>query len=328
MIRRVAGASRTGGPRPGSVLRARRPLLATLACATTLSHLAACGEVGTDAVPRIVGVVTAMPSELGAILEHASIDEVRAIDGRWFRIGRVGETRVVVAMTGIGIENARSTARTMLSSFALSGVVVSGVSSGTRAVGDVAVPAAWEGVDGLRSECEPAWIALARREAAAGRMVLERCTEIPGTAPLPGVVPGERVCLDVAPAVVLGGVGRSGDDSSGAVAPCVAGGDDVFACDAESPPAAPPAVGPSSVAPLLAAAPGDEVASDMETAAIAAETVARGLPFVAFRASSDGPGDPLGLEGFLEFFAYYRLAARNAASAVAVFVASLAPART
>jgi len=47
------------------------------------------------------------------------------------------------------------------------------------------------------------------------------------------------------------------------------------------------------------------------------------LPFVAFRASSDGPGDPLGLEGFLQFFAWYRLASRNAASATASFLAGL-----
>ena len=56
------------------------------------------------------------------------------------------------------------------------------------------------------------------------------------------------------------------------------------------------------------------------------EAVAAGLPFVAFRASSDGSDDPLALSGFLEFFAYYRLAARNAASAAAVFLGAGGPA--
>ena len=60
---------------------------------------------------------------------------------------------------------------------------------------------------------------------------------------------------------------------------------------------------------------------DMETAAIARETAARGLPFIAFRATSDGSGDPLGLPGFpAQFFAYYRLSAHNAAAATVAFL--------
>ena len=64
---------------------------------------------------------------------------------------------------------------------------------------------------------------------------------------------------------------------------------------------------------------------DMETAAIARETAERGLPYIAFRAGSDGGGDPLGLPGFpAQFYAYYRLAARNAAAAAAAFLERLA----
>ena len=48
------------------------------------------------------------------------------------------------------------------------------------------------------------------------------------------------------------------------------------------------------------------------------------MPFIAFRAVSDGDGDPLGLPGFpQQFFAYYPLAAANAAAVAEAFVARL-----
>ena len=319
---------RRATPRPGSARErvAGRVVAASgsIAVALSLAATSGCGDGGRSSAP-LYGVVAAMPSEEGAVLEYATIDEVREIEGRWFRIGRVGPTRVVVAMTGVGIANARATARTLLSSFDLAGVVVSGVAAGRRGIGDVAVPGAWEGGDGLRTACEPAWLDRARAQASAGRVALEYCTEIPGTAPLPGVQPGDVACLAATPAVVTGGLGRSGDEAAGAAAECVPGGNDVFACDQEEPPPAPPSVGSASAAALLEAGATEVVASDMETAAVATETAARGLPFVAFRASSDGPGDPLGLDGFLQFFAWYRLAARNAAAATAVFLDGLTP---
>jgi len=44
---------------------------------------------------------------------------------------------------------------------------------------------------------------------------------------------------------------------------------------------------------------------------------AHGVPFLIVRGVSDGAGDPLGLPGFpAQFFAYYRLAADNAATVV------------
>jgi adenosylhomocysteine nucleosidase len=59
----------------------------------------------------------------------------------------------------------------------------------------------------------------------------------------------------------------------------------------------------------------------METAAIGREALARQVPFIAFRATSDGAEDPLMLPGFpAQFFAYYRLAAQNAAEASAAFL--------
>jgi adenosylhomocysteine nucleosidase len=62
----------------------------------------------------------------------------------------------------------------------------------------------------------------------------------------------------------------------------------------------------------------------METAAVARVAAEKGLPFIAFRAVSDGAGDPLNLMGFFEqFFAYYRLAADNAAIATIAFLERL-----
>ena len=50
----------------------------------------------------------------------------------------------------------------------------------------------------------------------------------------------------------------------------------------------------------------------------------RGVPFIAFRAVSDGEGDPLNLRGFPDqFYAYYPLAAHNAAAAAEAFVSRL-----
>jgi hypothetical protein len=57
------------------------------------------------------------------------------------------------------------------------------------------------------------------------------------------------------------------------------------------------------------------MAEDMETAAVARVAASHRVPWIAFRAVSDGAGDPLGPPGFpVQFAAYYRLAAGNAAA--------------
>ena len=54
------------------------------------------------------------------------------------------------------------------------------------------------------------------------------------------------------------------------------------------------------------------------------EAAARGVRFIAFRATSDGSGDPLDLPGFpAQFFTDYRLAAYNAAAAAIGFLEKL-----
>jgi nucleoside phosphorylase len=67
----------------------------------------------------------------------------------------------------------------------------------------------------------------------------------------------------------------------------------------------------------------------METAAIAREARARELPFLGFRAASDGTQDPLGLtKPFAQFFVYYRLASDNAAAATVAFLERIAATRS
>src|SRR5262249_59929832 len=97
---------------------------------------------------------------------------------------------------------------------------------------------------------------------------------------------------------------------------CILAGRGILGCDVVP--------GCAAAAGAVGLATSDEPdAVDEETAAVAREARARGVPFIAFRAVSDSDrsSDPLGLPGFpLQFFAYYRLAADNAAAATAAFV--------
>jgi hypothetical protein len=73
---------------------------------------------------------------------------------------------------------------------------------------------------------------------------------------------------------------------------------------------------------------GERVTADEETAVVAQVAQANGVPFIGFRAASDGPGntpgtggDPLMLPGFpAQFLVYRQLAADNAAAAAIAFL--------
>ena len=59
----------------------------------------------------------------------------------------------------------------------------------------------------------------------------------------------------------------------------------------------------------------------METAAVGRVAHAQGVPFIAFRALSDGKGDPLMLPGFpFQFFVYKDLASQNAGKTALAFL--------
>lgn len=277
--------------------------------------IGACGDDdgGETSVP--VAVLAAFPAELAALLEHTRIDDTVIIAGRTFRTGRMGDVPVIVGMTGIGLVNAAQTARALFDTTAVRGVVISGVAGSPFRIGDVVVSERWAIAGGATYDAQGEWVERVAEVADAGGVHLQRCTERPN-APLE-----DPVCMPHQPGVVIGGVGESDDPFGGTALSCTAGGDDVFGCDASG---EFPSSFPSAPAERIGAAANDATAVDMETAAIAAEAVARGLPFIAFRAVSDGEGDPLDLPGFpFQFFAYYRLAARNAAAAAAAFVERL-----
>jgi nucleoside phosphorylase len=294
-----------------------------LASAVVLACLAfgpsGCGDASRP--EPVFAILSAFPGELAAVLERAEVEETRAVEGRIFRLGRIGRTRVVMGMTGVALVNARETTRVLLDHFEVTGVVISGVAGSPLLVGDVTVPATWVLDDGSRYAAHAPWLELAKEVALARSVPLESCAIIPDVVPIPGVTPGQTVCFPYEPRVVVGGFGTSSDPFGGRAFECIPGGDDVFACDTDDPDAFPTdSVGPAAPAALVLVDADVQTAYDMETAAIAREVTSRGLPFVAFRASSDGGPDPFDLTDFVEFFAYYRLAAHNAAVAAAAFV--------
>ncbi len=289
--------------------------------AVLVSFACACGsDDGGDSAPSspppVFAVLGAFPAEVSAILERTTVKETLTIGDRVFRSGDLGGVAVIVGMTGIGLENATATTRLLLENLEVAGILISGVAGSPRRIGDVIVPETWAFPTGTVHAAHPAWVALVEEISKSGAVSLERCTEPPDADS------EEVVCLTHQPVIVVGGAGESSDPFGGNPFPCQPGGGDVFGCDVD-----PVAAGRTTEDLLFAAKTathGDQeqpVAVDMETAAIAAQAAAHGVPFIAFRAVSDGEGDPLDLPEFpAQFFAYYRLAAYNAAAATTAFL--------
>jgi nucleoside phosphorylase len=296
-------------------MRSAAALLGVLAlCASS------CTSDGPRCRPQRLAVLSAMPSELAPLVARARVDETLVVDGHTFRAGELGGMPVVLGLTWIGMENATETARAVLQRFRVTGVVVSGVAGSQLRIGDVAVPEAWAEPGGTTHAAHAPWLALARELAAPGVVALEKCTAAPPAAPQ------SPLCLGFEPAIVVGKVGHSGDSFGGQPFGCDPKGGGVWGCDIE-PEAALAGTGNLPAVPEGRSAPPDEplpYVKDMETAAIAREAATRGIPFVAFRAASDGSEDPLGLtQPFAQFFVYYNLASRNAAAATAAFLEKL-----
>lgn len=269
--------------------------------------LPACGD-DDDGDPQPIAVLAAFPAELAAVLAHTEVSETRTIDGRIVRRGTIAGRPVVVAMTGIGLINAERTTRTVLEHFAVRGVVMSGVAGSPLRIADVTVAETWSLTDDGPYPVHPPWLALARRLAERGDVEFARCTTVPDITPDP-------VCMAHEPGLYVGGMGES-DDAFGGAFPCRPGSGDVFGCDVDEP--------PRSAAAMARLAAELSPIQDMESAAVAREAAAHGLPFIAFRGVSDGNGDPLDLPPFpQQFFAYYPIAADNAAAAAAAFIGNL-----
>lgn len=287
-------------------------VLSILACG-------ACGDGDDGSAPPRVGVLSAVPAELAALVERASIDETMMVEDRVFRVGTLGGASVVLGMTGVGLVNAAMTTRLLLDHFDVAGVVVSGVAGSSERIGDVTVPATWALSDGTTFAADTEWLELAKGIAAPGTVALERCTL------LVSMPSHEPVCMPFEPALVVGGIGRSSDPFHGQPFPCRPGSNDIYGCDITPEATSGAARHPrDAIEGALMVEPEVATTDDMETAAIAQEATAVGVPFIAFRAVSDGAGDPLHLTGFFaQFSAYYRFAAHNAAAATAAFLERL-----
>ena len=270
-----------------------------------------------------LAVLSAFPAEMAPLLAQMTVDETVVVNGRNFRIGTLAGTPVILGMTGIGLVNAANTTAAVLDQFSPSGVIVSAVAGSNLNIGDIVVPETWSLADGSTFAVNASWFALAQEIAAANTVVLDDCTILPMSPS------GPPVCLPNQPVMVVGGSGQSSDNFNNTAFPCQPNGGDVFGCDVEpSEPAATPSPSGSGAVPSGMQTQRDDtvvpMVTDMETAAIAREATQRGVSFIAFRAMSDGAGDPLGLPGFPDqFFAYYRLAANNAAAGTVAFLQRL-----
>ena len=256
-----------------------------------------CGVLsGTCTRAPHVAVLSAFPTEQRMLRAAAAVTERVEIDGRPVLLGRLAGQPVALTLTGIGLVNAAAATEALIAHLDLSAIVFSGVAGSPFRIGDVIVPATWTDAASRSFAVDPGLLAEAETVAASAPALM-RCTPVP---PNP---PGAEVCLPHVPGVSVGGSGQSSDPFGGKSLPCQPGGGEIFGCDTEA-----LATAREESAP---------VAIDEESAAVAAVVSAHGVSFLIVRGVSDGAGDPLGLPGFpAQFFAYYRLAADNAATVV------------
>lgn len=293
-------------------------------------------------------VLSAFPAELGPLLAQTMPRHGRAVavSGHTFYLGKIHGHPVVETLTGIGLVNAHRTTQLALRHFRCDGhrtitaVVFSGVAGGDY-IGDVNVPLRWTEDGKQFVRVNRAMVRVARRVVGRGKFTLRQRNPL-----------GDPLCLNLdpdsietvtvthKPKVEIGGKGISTDPFGGNAFPCVPGAGDVFGCrpcGAKS--AAPkdlttllkelaPFLSPQFIAAAADEAnpPGNYVTDDMETAAVATVAHDAHVPFIGFRAVSDGGGDPLHLPGFpSEFFVYRQLAADNAAAVASAFLRAWPP---
>ncbi|MFN2544181.1 MAG: hypothetical protein ABR600_06365 [Actinomycetota bacterium] len=308
--------------------------------------LAGAAQAGGTSCPSRLLVLSAFPGEIDGLLTQATLRAEDTVheDGRTFFVGKLEANEVVLALTGIGLVNATETTRLAFKHFrcgsrtAFTGVVFSGVSGGRSFIGDVGVPSRWTGDEGKTwLHTDPAMLTTARKVARSGTVQLSADTPV-GDAPCVGTDPDlvRSIHLEHAPRIFIGGNGKSTDPFGGRRFPCIPGGGDIFGCEPCRAPShevpdvqrfvsgAAPFVDPNFFLGYFKAPPPADTtyrAEDMETAGVALVASRAHVPFIAFRAQSDGKGDPLGLPGFpFQFFIYRQLAADNAAATTRAFL--------
>jgi hypothetical protein len=266
-------------------------------------------------------------------------------DGKGFWAAHVEGNSAILALTGIGLKNATQTTQAAFDHFGCFSAVVFSGTSGGDFIGDVMVPSRWT-EDGTNFVDTSASTLSVLAEALKHPVRLEQSTPVgnPVCPCLPVVPPSPTLPVTVkhTPQIEVGGDGLSNDGFGGRTLPCFPQGGDVLGCwpcpfpdTAASTQAAnlastvPPFLDPQFVLGYGAASappPGTYVSSDMETAAVFSIVASHGVPFIGFRAASDGNGagdggDPLMLPGFpAQFFVYRQLAADNAAAVALAFL--------
>ena len=295
---------------------------------------------GTPCVQRTL-VLSAMPIELGPLYTQAKVERTVTVDGHDFFAGKLRGHDVVLSLTGIGPVNATHRTQQALKTFrcghrsGIDGVVFSGVAGGDW-IGNVIVADRWTLDHGKT------FVPVDRRMLASARRVAKSHVKLEQQAPAGDPACGCIVAADAVstvsvthkPAVEVGGDGDTTDPFSGRALPCAPGGGDVFGCEpcvlqehAEHGPQFATGVVPFADPAFFrdygssTASNGKYVAEDEETAAVATVAAKAHLPFIGFRAVSDGGGDPLGLPGFpVQFFYYRQIAADNAAAVTLAFL--------
>jgi nucleoside phosphorylase len=320
--------------------------------------------VGTEAVPAAatcthhILVLSAMPLELDPILAKATQGPTAVVNGRYFVTGELASHDVIMGLTGIGPADALATTKAAFTQYrcgdeeGISGVVFAGTAGGAS-IGSVYVPDQWteDGVNFYPST--PSWLAVAA--TATRGLTLEQTTPTGDPACVCVATDGVQTPVTVQnkPQVQVGEdahgnptTGLTTDPFGGRAVPCAPAGSDILSCvpcqeldhsqveqTTKFVQGAVPFADPGFFTGLLQSSPppGSYVTSDEETAVVAKVASDNGVPFIGFRAASDGNGntpgtggDPLMLPGFpAQFVVYRQLAADNAATAAIAFLAAL-----
>jgi nucleoside phosphorylase len=294
-------------------------------------------------------IISAYPVEADSVLAKTTLDAKAPVvkgTAHSFYAGTISGKPVLVAMSGIGLINASNATEDALrltcsknGTFA-GAVLFSGIAGGgdRTSIGDVAAPKRWTLDDGKTWREVDATMLAAAAPLAGPKAPVLSSQNTAGNPGCTGVDPRFIPLVDLGrlPKVVLGGDGYSADSFNGAAGQCIHDAGDTFGCQPCDAPDRLPAEGQATVTGALAwlmqssgfpAAPASPSgkqydAADQETAAAQVVAAAHGVPFLAFRAISTGPGDPLMLDATpVQSFTYRQLAADNAAEAVAAYMA-------
>lgn len=89
--------------------------------------------VGTSAEPGLIGILSAMDSEISLLLDEAEIDSVETVGGVDYHLGTLRGVSVVIARSGIGKVLAAAGMTAMLNRYPVTAVIFTGIAGG---VGD------------------------------------------------------------------------------------------------------------------------------------------------------------------------------------------------